>query len=206
MTPLKEKKMKELDARGLVCPAPVIQTKAEVEENHQEAIKVIVDNEAAKQNVNRFLQSQNYETSIEEAGEDFHVFGKISGDVHTEISTEKKSVSASKKIMMMVASNKIGHGDDELGLKLMTSFIKTLKEMGPELWRLVFVNSGVKLVVEDSEVLADLKELEAEGLQIMACGACLTHFNLMAKKSVGETTNMLDIVTSMQLADKVVNI
>ncbi|MBT4363426.1 MAG: sulfurtransferase-like selenium metabolism protein YedF, partial [Desulfobacteraceae bacterium] len=112
--------MKELDARGLVCPAPVIQTKAEVEENHQEAIKVIVDNEAAKQNVNRFLQSQNYETSIEEAGEDFHVFGKISGDVHTEISTEKKSVSASKKIMMMVASNKIGHGDDELGLKLMT--------------------------------------------------------------------------------------
>ncbi|MBT4363182.1 MAG: sulfurtransferase-like selenium metabolism protein YedF, partial [Desulfobacteraceae bacterium] len=37
-------------------------------------------------------------------------------------------------------------------------------------------------------------------------GACLTHFNLMAKKSVGETTNMLDIVTSMQLADKVGNI
>ena len=114
--------------------------------------------------------------------------------------------SEQKKIMVMIATDRVGYGDDELGMKLMVSFVKTLKEMGPELWRLVFVNSGVKLVVEDSEVLADLKELEAEGLQIMACGACLTHFNLMAKKSVGETTNMLDIVTSMQLADKVVNI
>ena len=78
--------------------------------------------------------------------------------------------------------------------------------MGDELWRLVFVNNGVKLAIKDSEVLPILKEYEKDGLYILVCGTCLTHFNLLDKKQVGETTNMLDIVTAMQLADKVINI
>jgi hypothetical protein len=48
-----------------------------------------------------------------------------------------------------------------------------------------------------------MKEIDARGL---ACGTCLDHFNLLDSKQVGETTNMLDIVTAMQLADKVINI
>ncbi len=78
--------------------------------------------------------------------------------------------------------------------------------MGDELWRLVFVNNGVKLAIKDSEVLPILKEYEKAGLYILVCGICLTHFNLLDKKQVGETTNMLDIVTAMQLADKVIKI
>ncbi len=78
--------------------------------------------------------------------------------------------------------------------------------MGDELWRLVFVNNGVKLTIGGSEVLDVLKEYEKEGLTIMVCGTCLNHFDLLDKKEVGDTTNMLDIVTAMQLADKVINI
>jgi len=48
--------------------------------------------------------------------------------------------------------------------------------------------------------------LEKDGIHILVCGTCLTHFNLLDQKQVGETTNMLDIVTAMQLADKVINI
>ncbi len=51
-----------------------------------------------------------------------------------------------------------------------------------------------------------MQEYAEEGLQILVCGTCLTYFNLLEKKKVGETTNMLDIVTAMQLADKVINI
>jgi selenium metabolism protein YedF len=88
----------------------------------------------------------------------------------------------------------------------MSSFIKTLKEMGDELWWLVFVNNGVKLTIEGSPVLEDLIEYEKNGLTILVCGTCLSHFDLLEAKKVGETTNMLDIVTAMQLADKVINI
>ena len=106
----------------------------------------------------------------------------------------------------MLANDCMGHGDDELGEKLMLSFLKTLREMGDELWRLVFVNNGVKLTIEGSDVLPVIQELEKEGVHILVCGTCLTHFDLLNQKQVGETTNMLDIVTAMQLADKVINI
>ena len=106
----------------------------------------------------------------------------------------------------MVGNDCMGHGDDELGEKLMLSFLKTLKEMGDELWRLVFVNNGVKLTIEGADVLPVIQELEKEGIHILVCGTCLTHFDLLNQKQVGETTNMLDIITAMQLADKVINI
>ncbi|MBW2568950.1 MAG: sulfurtransferase-like selenium metabolism protein YedF [Deltaproteobacteria bacterium] len=198
--------MKEIDARGLACPAPVLQTKAAIEEANTNVIKVIVDNEASKQNVCRFLESRNFETSVQKEGNDFLIAGKREGGITPEVSIDKKAKTDTKKIMVMLATDRMGFGDDELGLKLMISYIKTLKEIGPELWRLVFVNNGVKLTIEGSEVLPVLKDYEKDGLHIMVCGTCLTHFNLLDKKQVGETTNMLDIVTAMQLADKVINI
>ena len=114
--------------------------------------------------------------------------------------------SDAKKIMVMCATDRMGFGDDELGQKLMASFLRTLKEMDNELWRLVFVNNGVKRTIDGSEVLDDLKGMEKEGHKILVCGTCLTHFDLLERKQVGETTNMLDIVTAMQVADKVINI
>ena len=74
------------------------------------------------------------------------------------------------------------------------------------LWITRFVNNGVKLTIESSDVLEDLLDYENNGIRIWVCGTCLNHFNLLDRKQVGETTNMLDIVTAMQLADKVINI
>jgi selenium metabolism protein YedF len=108
--------------------------------------------------------------------------------------------------MVLIATDRLGNGDDELGKKLIISFIKTIKEMGDELWRLVLVNNGVKLTIDDSPVLEELAAYENDGLTILVCGTCLAHFGLLGAKKVGETTNMLDIVTAMQLADKVINI
>ena len=198
--------MKEIDARGLACPAPVLQTKNAIEEENLNSIEVLVDNEASRQNVSRFLKSQGFEVSVQEREGDFHVTGRREGGVEPEGLAAEKQDAEKKKIMVMVANNCMGHGDDELGSKLMVSFLKTIKEMGDELWRLVFVNNGVKLTIAGSEVLSVLKEYEKDGLYILVCGTCLTHFNLLDKKQVGETTNMLDIVTAMQLADKVINI
>ena len=181
-------------------------TKTAIEEKDPSIIKVTVDNEAAKQNVSRFLQSRQFEISEVFEGNDFSVIGKKEDVVASEKPVVEKVETDINKIMVMVATDRVGYGDDELGSKLMISFIKTLKEMGPELWRLVFVNNGVKLTIEGSEVLPVLKEYEIEGLQILVCGTCLDHFDLLDLKQVGETTNMLDIVTAMQLADKVINI
>ena len=197
----------ELDCRGVACPAPVLKAKQAIEKDQPGLIKVTVDSEAARQNVSRFLESRKYEVSVEEEGTDFHVFGKDGGGCVVENRpVAELPGTESQKIMIMVATDRMGYGDDELGVKLVVNFLKTLKEMGDELWRLVFVNNGVKLTVDGSEALSDLKELEDDSVTILVCGTCLTHFGLLDRKRVGETTNMLDIVTAMQLADKVISI
>ncbi len=198
--------MQTIDARGLSCPGPVIATKDIIEKEHPPVLNVTVDNKAASENVRLFFESRNYGVSISHEGNDFHVTGKQRGELPDEATVCGLFKTDLKQIMVMITSNRMGHGDDELGEKLMVSFLKTLKEMGPELWRLVFVNNGVKLTIEGAEVLPVLKETENSGIKILVCGTCLTHFNLLDKKMVGETTNMLDIVTAMQLADKVINI
>jgi len=203
--------LKEIDARGLACPAPVLQTKATLQEQNPASVKIIVDNAASQQNVQRFLESQGFQTTLEHDGTDFAVTGTCVSAPAEQVQSPAAQPAAEqqteeKKIMVMCATDRIGFGDDELGLALMANFLRTLKEMGNELWRLVFVNNGVKLTIDGSEVLEDLKEYEKGGLNILVCGTCLNHFSLMERKQVGETTNMLDIVTAMQLADKVISI
>ena len=199
--------MKEIDCKGLSCPAPVLKTKDAIEKEGAAEITIIVDNEAAKQNVARFLTSKKYETSVKEKEGIFYVYGKSAGLDSTANDTElQEEHGAEQKITVMITTDVIGHGDNELGSKLMASFIKTLSEMGDDLWRLIFINGGVKLTIDGAGTLDDLKALEKEGVHILVCGTCLTFFNLLDKKMVGETTNMLDVVTALQLADKVINV
>lgn len=197
---------KEIDCRGLSCPAPVLNTKELIEKEAPDYIRVLVDNESAKENVSRFLGSQNFEVSIKDDGGTYIIEGKNMGQKKIKYVEEEKTPDTEKKILIMITTDRIGHGDDELGSKLMLNFLKTVKEMGSELWKMVFINNGVKLTVTGAEALSILQELEHSGVHLMVCGTCLGHFNLLDKKQVGETTNMLDIVTSLQLADKVINI
>ncbi|MDA8159191.1 MAG: sulfurtransferase-like selenium metabolism protein YedF [Desulfobacteraceae bacterium] len=202
----------ELDCRGLACPGPVMQIKERLEQTGAEAFVVTVDNEAAWENVSRFLEYQGFQVTTERRGEDIRVSAVRQGaapgaPVASEPARRLPERGAEgKRILIMVGTDRLGHGDDELGAGLLLNFLKTVKEMGPELWRLIFVNRGVTLATEGSEALPALLELAERGVKIMVCGTCLNHFKLLEKKRVGETTNMLDIVTAMQCADSVINI
>ena len=196
-----------LDCRGLACPAPVLRIKEMIDRGDVARLSILVDNPAARENVSRFLSRMGYETGFREENGCFEVTGtKGEGAAPHEIMEEPGKTDAEARIAVIVGTDRMGKGDDALGQKLLKSFITTLKEMGPELWRLVLLNGGVKLTVEGSESLADLQSLEREGINILVCGTCLNHFGLLEKKQVGETTNMLDIVTAMQTADKVVSV
>jgi selenium metabolism protein YedF len=199
--------MSKIDARGLSCPAPVLETKAAVETDHPGHIEVLVDNEPAQQNVVRFLESQGYRTDVSRSGDLFTIAGTGSGDTVPAAAPDTHASSPeTARIMVMITSDCMGHGDDELGGKLMVNFIKTLEEMGEDLWRLVLVNAGVKLAIDGAGTLEDIQALETSGLTVLVCGTCLDHYDLLARKQTGQTTNMLDIVTAMQLADKVITI
>jgi selenium metabolism protein YedF len=198
-------KNRELDCRGQACPHPVLKTKEIVEQEGVLQLTVLVDNDASRENVSRFLERSGYEVRAAARGGDFAVTG-TRGQESLEISREDAwEETAPRQILVLVGTDRLGTGDDDLGKKLIASLLGTLKEMGRELWCLVLLNAGVKLAVAGSEVLASIQELAHEGVMVLVCGTCLNHFHLLEQKQVGETTNMLDIVTHMQLANKVIS-
>ncbi|MDP3388106.1 MAG: sulfurtransferase TusA family protein [Eubacteriales bacterium] len=62
--------MNRIDTRGMSCPQPVLMTKKALDKN-PEGLEILVDNNTAKGNVERFLKSSGYTTKITEDGEDF---------------------------------------------------------------------------------------------------------------------------------------
>jgi len=203
----------KIDCTGLQCPGPVLKTKKYLETCSPEQINVVVDNEAAAENINRFLNFQGFKVSTRPEGNNFIVSGTSSSDNIPNSAESKIAADSSEdnrkdrgRILVVISSVQMGTGDDELGRKLMINFVKTLREMGNDLWRLILLNHGVKLCTAKSQVLEDLKELDRSGVSILVCGTCLTHLDLMSEKAVGETTNMLDVVTSMQVAEKIIRV
>jgi selenium metabolism protein YedF len=103
----------------------------------------------------------------------------------------------------LIQSDGLGRGDEKLGKVLMASFMGVLEDSPEKPAKVVFWNTGVRLVCEGSPVLEHLKGLEAEGVEILACSTCLNYFNLMDKLKVGSPTNMVKSVESMMSTEVV---
>jgi len=197
--------MVEIDCKGLACPGPVLKAKEVVESQKPHSIRVIVDNPAAKENVSRFLGTQGYDICVETKEGSFCVIGTKKGEDIQETLIQERPRGATRKILVFITSRTLGHGDEKLGSALMLNFLKTLKEL-PNLWRIILLNEGVKLASDEGEAVGVLRDLEQSGVSILVCGTCLSYYNLIEQKKVGETTNMLDVVTSLGVADSVINI
>lgn len=203
---------RELDNRQLTCPQPVINTKKALEEFLQEVegsfiLKVLVDNETARENVARFAKKQGYE--VDDGLEENYYFVSIKGTAreasagqleNTDLSKEEAScceVGDAVGKILMITSSTLGEGDQELGNLLMRSFIFTLKDTGSLPSQMMFLNNGIYLTTEGSPVLEELKNLEESGVKIVSCGTCLDYYNLKDKLRVGEVTNMYDTVENL---------
>jgi selenium metabolism protein YedF len=99
--------------------------------------------------------------------------------------------------VILVQSEGLGRGNDELGALLMSSFFRLLGESQEKPATLVFWNTGVRLVCEGSWALVHLKKLEKQGVEILACSTCLEYFDLTDKLMVGRPTTMVDSIHAM---------
>ena len=194
--------MKIIDCRGLSCPQPVIETKKTLESMKDGIIEVIVDNVAAKENVSRFARSQGCQVESAEKGGNFNL--KITkGDVRTDAGISEGS-ALKKQVVLLITSDQIGMGSEELGRVLMKTFINTLIETTPRPETIIFMNSGVKLAIEGSPVLESLDKLEKAGVNLLVCGTCLNYFEVKDKLKAGKVSNMYEIVEHMMGAEKVI--
>lgn len=199
--------MEPIDCMGLSCPQPVLKTRAFLLAHPETTGLVVwVDNAPASENVKRFLENQGFTVAIESQGERIVVSGSQGCELPMAATVPGASEVEEKRTLIVLAKDVLGEGDAVLGQKLMFNFINTLPEMGQSLWRIVCLNAGVKLTIEGAETLPGLQKLVEQGVSLLVCGTCLNHYGLLERKRVGETTNMLDIVTSLQHAEKIITI
>lgn len=198
-------KIKTVDARGLSCPQPVVLAKHAMETN--EKVKVIVDNDTALENVKRLGSKQGCDVKVgkkKDGTYEINLTRKPGAVVRTKefVSSCSTTPAASGPFVIVIAENKMGRGNDELGSVLIRAFLHTVGLQKEKPAVMIFYNTGVKLTVQGSEVLDDLKQLESEGVQLLVCGTCLNYFEIKDKLAAGTVSNMYDIVDTMSRAGR----
>lgn len=176
----------------MACPAPVISAKKALEE--EDEARILLDNGAPRENVGRFARNRGYEVNEiqTEAGDWILTITKADS---ADKSGAAKTVS--NDCVMLITSNRFGSGPEEFGGLLMKNFIHSLLEATNQPSRMIFLNSGIFLTTEGSDVLESLEKLSGLGVEILSCGLCLDFFGRKEKLKVGGTTNMLAITEDL---------
>jgi len=198
--------VKEIDCRKLTCPLPVVNTKKALEQAQGENLLVVVDNIVSRDNVRRFVQSQGHEVKIEERGGGLFYMHITPNPEAGKKPAGAANVATTGGVVVFITTDQLGVGEERLGQILMKAFLNTLHDSEPKPEKILFINNGVKLTTEGSEVLDSLAALTADGVQIMSCGTCLNYYGILDKLRLGIVGNMYDIVNSLLEAGKVIKI
>jgi selenium metabolism protein YedF len=193
--------MKTIDCRNMACPLPVVTVKRALEEAAGKGVKVLLDAGAPRENVTRFAVNRGFlvEESALENGYALQISGQP-GD-SCSLLPEKRGPR-----VLLVSSDRLGDGPEELGRLLMKNFIITLLDVADPPDRILFVNTGIFLTTEGSEVIEALDKLGNGGMEVLSCGACLDFFNRREKLVAGAVTNMFTIAESLLQAGSVVRL
>jgi selenium metabolism protein YedF len=194
--------MFKIDALGKACPLPVIETKKALREH--EVVQTLVDNEIATQNLKKMAEQLGYIYQMDQDAPNHYtvVISKANVDLTEEVPEAAEPIAMVEDYIVVVDTNVMGRGSDELGKNLLKGFIYSLTEQDVLPEKVIFYNGGVQSVVEGSDSLEDIQGLADRGVEIYACGACLNFYELTA--AVGEVTNMYRIVEMMRQAPKIV--
>ncbi|MBI5570638.1 MAG: sulfurtransferase-like selenium metabolism protein YedF [Desulfomonile tiedjei] len=201
-----------VDARGLTCPQPVLETKKVLDEGLANRFRVLVDNETSRENVSRFARNKGCEVVIDDSRQDGCeiTITRTAGEpipAHQEplLPCPVPDAGGSGKLVVYVGNDCMGRGDDELGAKLMRGFLHTCIDVEPHPWRMIFINAGVKLATQDAAAVEALGVLQDKGVELLSCGTCLQHFGLEAELKVGRVTNMFEVIETLSSATKVIS-
>lgn len=194
-----------VDARGQICPKPLILTRQALKENIVGTqIVVLIDNETSCQNVERFVRDNGMTPHISADGSEFILrFTKDAPELSAP-DAEAYCVPARSGIDYVVALSSDTIGSDEaLGRVLVQGLLAALKAIEPLPTHLILYSRGVLLAMEGAATLPDLQAIAQRGIAIRLCGTCVDHYDMKQAVRVGEIVNMLTLMELQLAAGKV---
>lgn len=197
--------MIKVNAMGDSCPIPVIKTKKAIAAMEvPELVEVLVDNEIAVQNVTKLAKELGGEVESHRVKEGEYKISIQMDGVTPEKEEEVSGKERGNNVVVVVASDKMGEGNEELGKVLIKGFLFAITQLEELPKTILFYNGGATLTAEGSDSLEDLENLQKQGVKIFTCGTCLSYYGLSDKLKVGEVTNMYSIVETIAKADHII--
>ena len=198
-----------VNAVGEQCPIPVVKaTRALREMTEPGTLEVHVDNEIAVQNLTRMAGGNHLPVRSEKIGEKEFVVTMEVAEPAGEAPRQEPELAcvpdSREDFLVAVDTDVMGRGSDELGRTLMKGFLFAVSQLPRLPKTMLFYNGGARLTTEGSASLEDLKNMEAQGVEILTCGTCLNHYGLTEQLAVGSVTNMYTIVEKLAGAGKVI--
>ena len=193
--------MKTIDCRKMDCPLPVVTVKRALEEAPGEDLKVLLDDGPPRENVTRFAVNRGF--IVDETRMEGGYAILISGAAGETLSINREK---NGDTVMLIDSDRLGDGPEELGRLLMKNFINTLVEVSETPDRMLFIKTGLLLATEGSEVLEALDKLGNRGVEIASCGVCLDFFDQKKNLRAGTVTNMFSVAESLLKAGSVIRL
>src|SRR5512138_138114 len=123
--------MYTVDTRGKKCPLPIIETRKALRASQEgETFEVVTDDRTAFSNISRFLKDNKVRFTVSEAGSVWTFL--ITGTGLADINSNDENIEAvnseapTGNFAVVISSEIMGQGDDELGRRLMKSFFIAL--------------------------------------------------------------------------------
>ncbi len=107
-------------------------------------------------------------------------------------SGEKETMSETKRKALLLNSE--GCGDDSLGFEILVNLLENLSQRDDRPVAIICWNTAVRLLAEDSPILARLRHLEEKGVNILAGKLCVRELGLTDKIAVGRAATMGEIL------------
>ena len=202
--------MRTADTRGQLCPAPLIAAKRVLKEvGAGDFFIVLTDNLTSYNNLIRFLKDNKTEVVTEENDGVWKLTVKKLSEESPHVRAEDycaPEIAHFEKgdFIIVISSDRMGEGDDELGKLLMGNFIKALMDLEKLPQHIVLYNMGVTLATKNSPYIEHFRQLEKMGVEIQLCATCVGHFKLGENIGTGIFSNMYTIAEIMASAGKIV--
>ena len=202
--------MRIVDTKGQLCPAPLIAAKRALKETQVgESFIVLIDNQTSFNNLSRYLKDNNTDFLVSETGGvwTLTITRKTVDVPKTRVEDYcTPSVAHFEKgnFIIVITSDKMGEGDDQLGLLLMSNFIKAIKDLDRLPQKMVFYNKGVTIVTNSSPVIEHLRDLEKMGVELLLCSTCVNYYKLEELVGAGILSNMYTIAEVMASAGSII--
>ena len=181
-----------IDARGIAADQLWLMIRENMATGGEGCLTTITDSLEKARLIRKMAMQSGMESYMEETGGDYFIH------FNSTRLQEAGKKPLPRNAVVVITGCALGRGEDALGKALMKGYLYHISHSKPYPRTIIFLNGGIRLTTEGSEVLEDLRVLVEKGVEILSSDTCLEYYGLKSKLAVGVTAGMKEITEKMQ--------